>query len=189
MCIHTQVVLFQGRYHLPYALHTASVQVPYSGKLLRDKLSWSSRFCGYLWKIFPQNLGVCHFFGSTSKQSLKVFQRKSYFHQFVKVFSHEVIPIPYMGKKQPPNQTSCHSQGTMVTASQSFTQLHNQWRWFGHLQTHSKVTTVYCGISYSFRYATTSQLDSSIYGCRGEEWVLSMLVILSALNHVGTVNK
>ena len=39
MCIHTQVVLFQGRYHLPYALHTASVQVPYSGKLLRDKLS------------------------------------------------------------------------------------------------------------------------------------------------------
>ena len=140
-------------------------------------------------KFFHKIWGCAIFLAAQASNLRKFSQQKSYFHQFVKVFSHEVIPIPYMGKKQPPNQTSCHSQGTMVTASQWFTQLHNQWRWFGHLQTHSKVATVYCGISYSFRYATTSQLDSSIYGCRGEEWVLSMLVILSTLNHVGTVNK
>ena len=144
-------------------------------------------------EIFPQNLGVCHFFGSTSKQSSKVFSAKILIPPICvsflswstyTIYGQEAVWIP-----QPPNQTSCHSQGTMVTASQSFTQLHNQWRWFGHLQTHSRVATVYCGISYSFRYATTSQLDSSIYGCRGEEWVLSMSVILSTLNHVGTVNK
>ena len=30
-------------------------QVPYSGKLLREKLSWISRFYSHPWKFFPRN--------------------------------------------------------------------------------------------------------------------------------------
>ena len=57
-----------------------SIQLPYSGKLSREK-------------TFTKFGGVASF-GITSKQSGKVFSVTIlFFHQFSKVFSHESFPL------------------------------------------------------------------------------------------------
>ena len=50
--------------------------VLYSGKLLREKISQISQFCGYLQKFSPQNLGRGVLWHGISEQSTKVVSAK-----------------------------------------------------------------------------------------------------------------
>ena len=59
--------------------------IPYSGKLSRI-----SQFCDYLQKFSLQNLwGVASFGAAKASIRESFLRKKSYFHQFVKVFSLE----------------------------------------------------------------------------------------------------
>ena len=67
--------------------------VPYSRKLLREKFSRISRFCGYTREFSPRNLGVVSFGAAKASNLQKFSPQKSYFHQFAKVFSLESFPL------------------------------------------------------------------------------------------------
>ena len=51
------------------------------------------RFCGYTQKFSLHNLRRGVFWRGKSEQSAKFSPQKSYFHQFVKIFSLESLPL------------------------------------------------------------------------------------------------
>ena len=58
---------------------TCRSNIPYSGKLSREKTSRISQFCSYTSKFSPRNLGHGVFWHSKSEQSAKVFSAKIVF--------------------------------------------------------------------------------------------------------------
>ena len=70
----------------PYALL-------YSGKLSREKTFLNFAVLWLFAKVFSVKFGGVASFGGTSGQSVKVLSTKIFFHQFVKVFSHESFPL------------------------------------------------------------------------------------------------
>ena len=75
--------------------------IPYSGKLLREKIFTNFEVLWLFVKVFIVKLGGMvssgGIVGSTSEQPVKRFLRENFiFHQFVKVFSHKSFPLLVM---------------------------------------------------------------------------------------------
>ena len=60
-----------------------------AGNFWGRKLLLILRFCDYSWKFSLRNLGAWHYLAAPAGNLQNFFSRKSYFHQFVKVFSCE----------------------------------------------------------------------------------------------------
>ena len=72
---------------------TCRLNIPYSGKLSREKTSRISQFCSYTSKFSPRNLGHGVFWHSKNEQSAKVFSAKIVFSPNHESFSLESLPL------------------------------------------------------------------------------------------------
>ena len=70
--------------------------IPYSVELLREKLVWILRFCGYLWKFSKQNLRVWYLLAAPASNLWKVFLISTNLQNFspTKVSQYAVFVVP-----------------------------------------------------------------------------------------------
>ena len=99
-----------------------------AGNFWGRKLLLILRFCDYSWKFSLRNLGAWHYLAAPAGNLQNFFSRKSYFHQFAKVFSCESFSqhgssLTQVGTCSSLTQVGTCSSLTQVGTCSSLTQL------------------------------------------------------------------